>query len=77
VFCHASWTRTSATAHCMTCHRTFSSPSAFDMHLLSEGCTDPAGVLTRKGDARFGEPKPNRWATLVWAGAADPRFAPG
>lgn len=64
--CHASWTRTSNTAHCMTCHRTFSTPGVFDRHLLREGCQDPAAVRTRKGDVVYGQPRPNTWGTAVW-----------
>lgn len=65
--CHASWTRSSRTAHCMTCHRTFAGPSVFDRHLLKEGCTDPAGVTKRNGERVFADPHPNAAGTPVWS----------
>lgn len=65
--CHASWTRASKTAHCMTCHRTFSSPHAFDTHLQPVGCKDPATIVARKtGVPKFGAPTANKWGTPVW-----------
>jgi hypothetical protein len=43
--CPARWAG-SNTAHCASCHRTFSSPSAFDDHRIRNtvagGCIDPA-----------------------------------
>lgn len=69
--CCASWNRTTKTAHCATCHRTFTSPSAFDMHLLTRGCTDPAEVRTKAGERKFADPKPNKYGTLVWRGAGE------
>lgn len=69
--CHASWRRTSKTGHCATCHRTFSTPSVFDMHLLSRGCTDPAEVRKRDGERKFADPEPNAFGTLVWRGAGE------
>lgn len=39
--CHQSWTSKTA-AHTLCCHRTFSSNSAADDHLIRGACTDPA-----------------------------------
>jgi hypothetical protein len=41
--------------HCSACHRTFSSDSGFDRHLISRvtaGCHDPATVMTKGDDPR-------------------------
>lgn len=65
--CHASWGRSTRAGHCATCHRTFSTPNVFDLHLLSRGCTDPAGVTRRNGTHVFDlNPRPNPYGTLVW-----------
>ena len=34
----------SGTAHCPTCHRTFSGVTTFDVHRRGGACHDPAGV---------------------------------
>ncbi len=73
--CHASWRRTTNTMHCAGCHRTFSTPSACDLHLLTRGCTDPADVVfkhgAKQGERKFADPKPNSFGTLVWRGAGE------
>jgi hypothetical protein len=51
--CHRSW-HGKAQAHCPSCCRHFSAPSAFDRHLRTAGdgsvtCVDPATLRTRAG----------------------------
>jgi hypothetical protein len=74
--CGATWARASKTAHCPTCHRTFSSPSAFDRHLkpaAESGCYRPETVVRRKTGARvFAEPRVNPWGTEVWRQVGSP-----
>lgn len=59
--CHRSW-KGHAVAHCPTCHATFTSDTAFDLHLSADGCKDPSTARRRNGIAlyrlveRFGGP---------------------
>lgn len=57
--CQARWAGMS-TAHCATCHLTFTGPSAFDTHRRGGECTTPgdAGLIAhqRAGYLAFGRP---------------------
>jgi hypothetical protein len=75
--CHASWTRRSNIAHCVTCHRTFITHGVLDRHLKpvnQRGCNDPATVMVTRAGERvhfYREPETNQWGTLVWQTAGD------
>lgn len=67
--CANRWSGT-RTAHCGTCHRTFSSPTAFDLHRIRRGtaagtCADPADV---------GLVEHHRPGYAVWASPSDEAF---
>lgn len=55
--CHRTWKMTTKQAHCMTCCEHFSSPSAFDLHLLpldaGEACADPSTFTNKKTKERL------------------------
>ena len=56
--CGARWhQRGEQTCHCASCHRTFSSLSAFDWHRVVEGddrvCRDPAPATRPSGEPLF------------------------
>jgi hypothetical protein len=60
--CHSSWTGRQA-AHTICCHRTFSSNSAADGHLVLGVCTDPAELdrfvlVTRTDGNSYWSPRP-------------------
>jgi hypothetical protein len=44
--CPKRWSG-SKTAHCPSCHETFSGPSAFDLHRDNGKCTAPRGMKNR------------------------------
>lgn len=54
--CSNTWTAGGA-AHCGGCHRTFSTPSRFDMHRSARGergtCLDPAEVVSASGERQL------------------------
>ena len=65
--CGARWSGY-ATAHCASCHRTFTAVGNFDKHRTRAGCADPASLgmalSTRIYDAWSlpTEVKPTAWA---------------
>lgn len=50
------------TAHCSSCHRTFSGITTFDQHRRGGSCTDPAGVGLELSSRSY----------ECWANPADP-----
>lgn len=72
--CESVWTG-SRNAHCMACHRTFSSESSFSLHQGAiEVCRDPATILTKSGNPRLILNERGIWASPgpadgVWANA--------
>lgn len=50
--CHATWKGLSA-AHCVQCCHTFTSDTAFDLHLEGDGCKDPASARRKNGMALY------------------------
>jgi hypothetical protein len=54
----------SATAHCPSCHETFTVVSAFDRHRRGGSCVDPAGIglhsYQRIGYVAWGHPDSGR-----------------
>lgn len=72
-YCHATWSGLNA-IHCVECHLTFTSPSAFGKHKASNNvCLDPAEVTTRGGRPYFGEPTTNDYGTVMWRQSGDGR----
>jgi hypothetical protein len=61
--CTTRWTGT-GTAHCASCHRTFSAVSGFDTHRRNGTCVDPATVGLVHNDTRrcwtFPPPDPTK-----------------
>lgn len=50
--CHATW-RGLSTSHCARCHHTFTSDTAFDLHLKGDSCKDPASARRENGMALY------------------------
>ena len=68
--CHQGWTG-KRRCHCMTCHRTFSSTTAFDQHRRRGACLDPAGVGLIDQDGTWSWPQDARFAQATHGGGAE------
>lgn len=57
------------TAHCPSCHRTFTTPNNFDAHRSTKGCVDPAtlGMVLAAGRVyeAWAQPSPDE-LPLAW-----------
>jgi hypothetical protein len=64
--------------HCASCHRTFTTVTAFDMHRYEFACSDPAGMTRRDGSPALAVIRKAKDGSPVWGqnGPQGRQFAP-